>query len=124
MARIPTDKTLPQWIRELEACGELWRFYKTDEWLELRDDVMNDQHKECYECLKRGKVKRAVMVHHVNEVRQRPELALSKYYTDENGDKQLQLVALCFKCHEVEHKRLEKWNADRAKEKFTNTERW
>lgn len=37
--RVPRDRTLAQWIRELEARGKLWEFYQTLEWRRLRAEV-------------------------------------------------------------------------------------
>lgn len=112
------------YIRQLIAEDKLYRFYKSREWLQLRDEVLRDNHYECQHCLRRGKYTRAVMVHHVNEVRKRPDMALSKTYIDIEGREQKNLVPLCFACHETEHDRFEKIRSDQGKEKFTNKERW
>ena len=45
------------------------------------------------------------MVHHVNEVLQRPDLALSRYFLDADGVRRDNLVPLCAACHEAEHSR-------------------
>ena len=119
--RIPTDIPLAAWIRQLITDNRLIVFYKSKEWIELRDEVMHDNHYECQECLKRGRYTRADCVHHVNEVRQRPDLALSKYYTDHEGNKQKNLIPLCNRCHNEVHDKLGNWQ---RKDKFTNEERW
>lgn len=119
--RIPTDISLATWIRQLIADNRLILFYKTKDWIELKDEVMEENHFECQECLKHGKYTRADCVHHVNEVRKRPDLALSKYYTDSEGKKQKNLVPLCNKCHNIIHDKLGNWQ---RKDKFTNEERW
>lgn len=119
--RVPTDKPLAKWIRELIAADKVEYFYYTDEWKALRLQVLQDNHYECQHCKAKGKYTRAVCVHHVNEVRVRPELALSRYYTDEHGQQQMQLIPLCNSCHNIVHEKLLKWQ---QKDKFTNIERW
>ena len=104
MARIPQDIPLAVWIRQLIKDGNIYQFYKSNEWLDLRDDVMRDAHYECQHCLLHGKYTRAEMVHHVNEVRKRPDLALTREFIDPiTKEKIINLVALCNSCHEKEH---------------------
>ncbi len=119
--RIPRDIPLAVWIRRLIAEDRVELFYFTEEWKALRLDVLEELHYECQECLKHGEYTRADCVHHVNEVRHRPDLALSKYYIDSKGNKQRQLVPLCNQCHNIVHPEKLKKN---IKEKFTNEERW
>lgn len=119
------DRTsLALYIHDLIAQDKLYKFYKSREWLELRDEVLSDSHYECQHCLQRGIYTRAVMVHHVNEVRKRPDMALTKTYIDKAGQEQKNLVPLCFACHEAEHDRFETIRAEQGKEKFSNEERW
>lgn len=119
------EKTnLAAYIRELIDQDRLYVFYKSKEWIELREEVLRDNHYECVHCLQRGAYTRAVMVHHVNEVRKRPDMALTKTYTDQEGQEQKNLVPLCFACHEREHDRFEKIRAEQGREKFANEERW
>ena len=120
--RIPRDIPLAVWIRRLIAEGKVELFYFTEEWKELRLDVLEELHYECQECLKRGEYTRADCVHHVNEVRNAPQLALSKYYIDSKGNRQRQLVPLCNQCHNIAHP--EKGFKKSEKERFTNEERW
>lgn len=115
---------LSSYIRQLIEQDKLYKFYKSKEWIELRDDVLRSNHYECQHCLRHGKYTRAVMVHHVNEVRKRPDMALSKTYIDKEGREQKNLVPLCFACHEAEHDRFEKARTEQGKEKFSNCERW
>lgn len=119
--KIPTDIPLATWIRQLIKEDRVEQFYFTDEWKELRQDVLDDLHNECQECLKKGTYTRAECVHHVNEVRVRPDLALSRYYVDHEGNRHRQLVPLCNECHNKIHKKLDKY---RKKNRFTNEERW
>ncbi len=113
-------RNLEQYIRKLIAENKLYTFYKSKDWLNLRQQILNKNHNECYECLKRGKYKRAVTVHHVKEVKIRPDLALSEYYIDENGDKQVNLKPLCKQCHNAEHSRF----SPAEKRPQLNKERW
>lgn len=103
--RVPRDRSLASWIRELEREGRLYRFYKTDEWKGLRRLILEESHNECAHCKERGEYGRAVTVHHVNEVRDRPELALSRTYIDARGKVRPNLVPLCFRCHNKAHGR-------------------
>ena len=119
--KIPTDISLATYICKLIAANKEWIFYKTDEWKELRQEVLDDEHNECSECLKQGKYTRADCVHHINEVKKRPELALSKYYIDKEGNKQKNLVPLCNECHNIIHDKLGEWQ---KQNKFSNKERW
>ena len=119
--RIPTDIPLATWIRQLIKANRIELFYKCQEWIELRLEVLIENHYECQECLKRGIYTRADCVHHVNEVRKRPDLALSKFYTDKEGKKQKQLVPLCNKCHNIIHDKLGNYQ---KKNRFSNEERW
>jgi len=119
--RVPIDRPLSMWIRQLIARDKVFLFYYTDEWKELRAEVMEYFHSECQECLKRGRYTRADCVHHVNHLRDAPQYALSKYYTDSKGERQYNLVALCNDCHNKAHpEKAVKGN----KERFTNEERW
>ena len=124
--RVPTDVDLASWIRQLIREDRIWIFYKTDDWIELRDEVLKDAHNECQHCLKKGKYTRAEMVHHINEVRKRPDLALTREYIDPiTKEVRSNLVALCNSCHELEHPdRFGNYRAKRGIEKFTNEERW
>lgn len=118
---IPKDIKLADYIRELIRQNKLYEFYKSKEWLELRQDVLNDFYYECQECLKQGVYTRADCVHHINEVKNRPDLALSRYYTDEDGEEQFNLMPLCNQCHNKIHDKLGKWQ---RKDKYTNVEKW
>ena len=74
------------WVLQLIATDNLHAFYKSPEWRRTRRAVMTCGN----------------TVHHVNELRQRPDLALSEY--DELG--RVNLVVLCPSCHwERHHKR-------------------
>lgn len=120
---VPTDVSLAAWIRHLDEVERLYRFYKTDEWLDLRDAILKEAHHECTMCRERGIYSRAVTVHHVNEVKARPELALSRMYRDVDGTMKPNLVALCGRCHNIVHKRFCFGQQTGSKQELTE-ERW
>lgn len=119
--RIPKDVPLSRYIRELIAADQIEKFYFSDDWKELREDVLDRFHYECQRCLERGKYTRAICVHHVNEVRHRPDLALSRYYMDEHGERKPNLLPLCNTCHNEVHDKLGEWQ---RRDKFQNEEKW
>ena len=121
--QLPTDIRLEDYIRLLIKDGQIVKFYKSDDWQKLRAEVMEEQHNECQRCLERGIYTRAEMVHHVNEVRKVPRLALSKTFIDKEGKEQKNLIALCNNCHEIIHDRLKGWQ-EKKYPKFQNEERW
>ena len=85
----------------LIAQGKEDRFYDWPEWEERRGDALRIDHGECYLCrTRKHRYRRAVLVHHVKHLKDRPDLALSLYDPD-TGDRQL--VSLCRSCHEDEH---------------------
>lgn len=125
MVHVPTDISLTTWIKQLIEDDKIYLFYKSYEWNELRDIVMRDSHYECQHCLKEGIYKRADMVHHVNEVRKRPDLALTREYTDAiTNEKIINLIALCNPCHERVHDRSGTARKDKGQRGFSNKERW
>ena len=119
--RIPKDIPLSKYIRQLISRDQVAKFYLSDDWKELREDVLETFHYECQECLKKGRYTKADCVHHINEVRHRPDLALSRYYVDDKGQQQYNLIPLCNTCHNLIHDKLGNWQ---RKDKFTNTEMW
>ena len=119
--RIPKDIPLAVYIKQLIREDKLEKFYFSDDWKELRLRVLEDNHFECQECMKKGKYVKADCVHHINEVRQRPDLALSRYFTDHKGNRMPNLLPLCNQCHNLIHDKLGEWQ---RKDKFFNEERW
>lgn len=110
-----------QWIRELIAQGKEYKFYKTKQWLNLRQSILDKYHNECAECREKGKYSRARNVHHINELKHRPDLALNEYYIDSNtGEKKRNLIPLCIDCHNIAHERM----CDIEHKKQLNEERW
>lgn len=113
---------LVDWINELMAEDKMYKFYKSRAWIELREQVMLEHHHECYKCRAKGKITKADMVHHVNHVTDRPDLALTQYTIDDEGNKVANLIPLCNACHNLEHP--EKSFKARNKNKPTTDERW
>jgi 5-methylcytosine-specific restriction protein A len=72
---------------------EMNRFYAGTRWRRFRRLYLFD-NPACEECLERGVVVPAVIVHHVQERRDRPDLA----YEESN------MRALCKPCHDRHHK--------------------
>lgn len=125
MARIPNDISLATWIRQLIDQDKIYQFYKSDDWIQLRDEVLRDAHYECQHCLKNGRYKRAEMVHHINEVRKRPDLALTREFVDTiTHENKINLIALCNPCHEKVHDRCGKFREKNGDARFKNEERW
>ncbi len=133
--KIPRDVPLRVYIQRLIDADEVEKFYQTDEWKELKEEVLRYYHNECQECLKlgrlttserwieEGKVKTARLhVHHVNELRDHPELALSRWYIDEKGQRLPNLIPLCKTCHNNKHP--DRFTTSVNKDKFMNEERW
>ena len=123
-----------EWIRKLIADGELWRFYKTKEWKQLKQRILAENHYECSECKKRGVITRYDVddetgerrilstVHHVQHVREHPELALSEFYFA-NGERRVNLIPVCKACHNRLHPE-KRGRRSENEQKFTNVERW
>lgn len=87
-------------LRALIAEGQEHRFYLWGPWRRLRAEVLRMDRYECQLCRARGRYARAVLVHHVKHLQDRPDLALSIYDPD-TGERQL--VAVCADCHRREH---------------------
>lgn len=75
-------------------------WYNSAAWKAMREQVLQYDHFECQACKARGRYKRAVIVHHVKHLKDRPDLALSLF---DPGTGERQLVSLCRACHEAEH---------------------
>lgn len=123
------NKTLlEQYIKDLIKENKLYKFYKTDEWKQLRQQILFENHKECIMCRQKGIITMADCVHHNKYVRTNPRLALSKYYINDKGQRCLNLVPLCDSHHNEVHKRFTKesnyYNNINSSKKITNTEKW
>lgn len=89
-----------QQLQAMIAAGTSDDFYDWTEWVHVRRDVLQMDHQECQRCKDCGRYRRAVIVHHVKHLRDRPDLALSVVDPD-TGERQL--VSLCRACHEDVH---------------------
>ena len=101
---------LKQWI----ASGDPRPFYRTHAWKKKRREVLGIDNFECQWCKKKGFFEPATTVHHVKELNDYPELALSVWVGDER-----QLISLCRLCHEQEHE-----HGNKKKEPPLTKERW
>lgn len=104
-------------LMQLIAAGKAERFYDWPEWESVREIVFRMDHFECQRCKARGRYRKAVLVHHVQHLKNRPDLALSIW----DGD-QRQLVSLCRPCHEEVHPE-RRWRKITKREYITQ-ERW
>ena len=118
---VPRDRRLEDWIRELARDKKLYLFYKSPEWLALRAEVMRDHHNECERCTERGKLTRAETVHHENEVRKRPDMALTRWVDEPDGTRREVLHPLCNQCHNEVHGRVLSGNPPKPQ---LNAEKW
>ena len=89
-----------QQLQAMIAAGKLDDFYDWTEWVHTRQDVLQVDNQECQRCKACGRYRKAVIVHHVKHLRDRPDLALSAVDPD-TGERQL--VSLCRSCHEEMH---------------------
>lgn len=113
-----TGMELSDWISRLIKEDKLYKFYKSKEWIKLKNKVMQEHHNECLWCKERGKVTKAETVHHIQFVKKYPALALSEYYVY-RGRQYRNLVPLCHECHDKAHERM-----GYKKRKQFNQERW
>ncbi len=78
-------------------------FYENVKWRRLRKVVLQADKYECQQCKSRGKYTKANTVHHVKHLEHYPELGLERYYIDEHGKQQRNLVSMCRVCHLMVH---------------------
>lgn len=107
---------------------EAKKFYNSKEWKTKRIYILNRDRHECQDC--RARIKKAVQegvvlngrdreirrgteVHHIQELRDYPELALD----DDN------LISLCTTCHNIRHGR-NQYQFVKKKKKHRIEERW
>lgn len=81
-------------IQQLYEQNNIIKFYKHRHWKNnIRLRALERDNYECQECKRRGKYSKGRNVHHIKELRDRPDLA----YTLSN------LETLCIQCHNLEH---------------------
>lgn len=109
-------------VFDLVEAGREHAFYCSAAWHRKRDAVLKRDRYECQICKSRGKYKRAELAHHVQHLKDRPDLALADTYPGEDGQERRQLISVCKDCHEtVCHPERMRKN---TKEKFQTEERW
>lgn len=106
-------------INKLISENKTIKFYHDYSWVKLSKQVLREQNNECQICKGKGIYTKAVIVHHVNYLRERPDLAYSRTYIDSLGQQHRQLLAVCHNCHEKIHGR-----AYKARTGFVNEEKW
>lgn len=100
-----------RWLEGLIRQDKLKTFYDSALWKHRRLEALERDNYECQECKRNGKYRRGKNVHHIKEVKDSPDLAL----TLDN------LETLCIQCHnEIHDKRLKK---DKRKP-FVSPEKW
>ncbi|MBR6983013.1 MAG: HNH endonuclease [Ruminococcus sp.] len=97
-------------IRTLIQEDRLEEFYKDWYWRMLALRIIKEEHGECRMCKDAHKLKKATLVHHIQYLRDHPELA----YERSN------LMPLCHDCHERIHGR----GIYGRPSGFTNVEKW
>lgn len=61
------QKDLAKWINKLIEQGCLWRFYKSKEWIKLRNQILKENHYECAICKAKGIITRYDIDKHGNK---------------------------------------------------------
>lgn len=96
-------------LKEYIKANTMIPFYKSKEWRKLRAIAKRRDNNECQMCKEIGGYSKGYMVHHIKEVKDYPELALTLN----------NLQTLCNSCHNKVHDKL-----PNQKKSFTNEERW
>ena len=100
-----------RWLESLIRQDRLKVFYDSTMWKRERLKALERDNYECQMCKRKGRYRRGRNVHHIKEVKDRPDLAL----TLDN------LETLCIQCHNAVHdKRLKK----DTRKPFVTEERW
>ena len=115
-------KVTPEDVAQLVKEGREHEFYCSPDWRKKRRRVLRRDKGECQLCKARGRYRKAVLVHHVLHLKDRPDLALCDTYTDGEGVERRQLISVCRECHETvcHPERMRK----QVKERFVTQERW
>lgn len=102
--------------------NDVHRFYKWKLWKKVRAQVLKMDRNECQKCRERHRYRRADTVHHVNHLKDRPDLSLEIWYRDPASHcMKRNLISLCHQCHEEEHG----WRRKkRENESVVTEERW
>ena len=111
-------------IITLISAGQIQKFYTSRQWRALSHEVISEGKNECLYCKQNGRYSRAVLTHHLNELKLRPDLAYSKTFIDSDGKIKQNLIPLCNDCHEKTHKRGAYTEIKNDPKKFWQEERW
>ena len=107
-------------LASLIADGKEHEFYTWSEWAGVKGaramTLEYDRH-ECQICKQKGRYSKAVIVHHIKHLRDRPDLAVKLF---DGADRQL--ISLCKRCHEEQHPESMRKNAET--EAHLTEERW
>ena len=98
-------------------------WYNSEPWRSTRETVLRADRYECQRCKERGRYSRAVLVHHVKHLKDRPDLALS-IIDPATGERQL--VSVCKRCHEELHPEAQRqyrpigamWSCGKTEQRF------
>ena len=85
-------------LQEKISADNVDSFYHWKDWERLRAEGLRMDNHECQICKRKGRYRRADIVHHVKHLKDRPDLALSIWDGEER-----QLVSVCRQCHEDLH---------------------
>ncbi len=105
--------TMLAWLRGLIKANKTQLFYKTKEWQRVRTAVLSLDKNECQMCKAQGRYTRADTVHHINELKHKPDLGLSVWNENKRN-----LIAVCATCHEIAHKHRHKYTEPLTKEQW------
>lgn len=108
-------------IKKLIAAGNEYAFYNDYYWRKLSHAIIREQHGECQICRSRGRYGKGTITHHVNHLKDRPDLAYARYYIADDGSRQRNLIAVCRNCHEALHQI--EWHK-KIKQRYQNEEQW
>jgi 5-methylcytosine-specific restriction endonuclease McrA len=105
-----------RWLVVLIREDKLKKFYDCAKWRKLRQRAIIRDNNECQMCKQQGKYHNVNNVHHIKEVKHRPDLALDL----DN------LVCLCIDHHNEVHGRYVDDQNKKLKDfkNFDSTERW
>lgn len=84
-----------EWLKSLIAKDTLIPFYKSKQWRLVRHEALERDNYECVMCKEAGKYAKCQNVHHIKELKDRPDKALDL----DN------LMCVCIKCHNYIHDR-------------------
>lgn len=106
---------------DLDAGADIGWFYETRAWKNFSRHIRTND-KECLICKASGKFSPAEIAHHVNHLRDRPDLAFDLTFVDADGNEQRNIISVCRQCHEDQHP--ENFRRVMTQKKFVTEERW